>query len=109
MDTMKVAHRGLQALLARPLAETIRRRRTHRVSRGADVPARSLTYTSPNTPAPLTELEERPTHLPGSGESRTRASRFRYLASGSRRGSAPDRTDLLEAVVQRDQQVGEKA
>jgi hypothetical protein len=58
MDTMKFAHRGLQALLAQPLVEMIRRRRTHRVSRGAKVPARSTTYTSPDTPAPLTELEE---------------------------------------------------
>ena len=55
---MKAAHRGLDALLAQPLIETMWRRRTHRVSRGANVAAGSMTYTSPNLPTPLTELEE---------------------------------------------------
>ncbi|SDI57494.1 hypothetical protein [Nonomuraea jiangxiensis] len=49
---------GLADFLARPLMETIWRRRTHRVSRGADVPAGSMSYRSPHQPLPLTELEE---------------------------------------------------
>ncbi|AQZ65854.1 unnamed protein product [[Actinomadura] parvosata subsp. kistnae] len=49
---------GLEALLARPLLETIWKRRTHRVSRGASVPAGSMSYRSPHPPMPLTELEE---------------------------------------------------
>ncbi|GAA4990157.1 hypothetical protein HD597_007976 [Nonomuraea thailandensis] len=49
---------GLEALLSRPLMETIWKRRTHRVSRGAAVPAGSMSYRSPHPPMPLTELEE---------------------------------------------------
>jgi hypothetical protein len=50
---------GLDALLARPLVESIWRRRTHRVSRGVPLlKAGSMTYTSSQTPAPLSELEE---------------------------------------------------
>lgn len=49
---------SLQALLTRPLLESIWHRRTHRVSRGASVLAGSMSYRSPNSPVPLTELEE---------------------------------------------------
>ncbi|MEO3875452.1 hypothetical protein ABGB18_42280 [Nonomuraea sp. B12E4] len=49
---------GLADFLSRPLMETIWRRRTHRVSRGANVPAGSMSYRSPHQPLPLTELEE---------------------------------------------------
>ncbi|GGS49655.1 hypothetical protein GCM10010156_05430 [Planobispora rosea] len=49
---------GLKVLLARPLLESIWKRRTHRVSRGASVPAGSMSYRSPNPPMPLEELEE---------------------------------------------------
>ncbi|MEV0387586.1 hypothetical protein [Nonomuraea sp. NPDC050643] len=49
---------GLAELLSRPLLETIWKRRTHRVSRGASVPAGSMSYRSPHRPMPLTELEE---------------------------------------------------
>jgi hypothetical protein len=50
---------GLDALLARPLVESIWRRRTHRVSRGVPLlKAGSMTYTSNQTPLPLSELEE---------------------------------------------------
>jgi hypothetical protein len=49
---------GLRELLSRPLLETIWKRRTHRVSRGASVPAGSMSYDSPHPPMPLTELEE---------------------------------------------------
>jgi hypothetical protein len=50
---------GLEALLARPLVESIWRRRTHRVSRGVPLlKAGSMTYTSTQTPLPLSELEE---------------------------------------------------
>jgi len=52
------AHPGLDALLKRPLMETIWHRRTHRVSRGSEVSAGSMTYKSENKRAPLTELEE---------------------------------------------------
>jgi hypothetical protein len=51
-------HPGLSAFLARPLAETIWRRRTHRVSRGSNVSARSMSYKSSNARKALTELEE---------------------------------------------------
>ncbi|WP_223773731.1 hypothetical protein [Streptomyces sp. 135] len=51
-------HEGLADLFARPFLETLWRRRTHRVSRGATVPAGSMTYRSPHAPHPLTELEE---------------------------------------------------
>lgn len=53
-----LAHPGLADLFARPLLETVWRRRTHRVSRGADVPAGSMTYGSTHDPRPLSELEE---------------------------------------------------
>ncbi|MFF4040286.1 hypothetical protein [Streptomyces sp. NPDC001816] len=56
--TVSTRHRGLEALLARPLLETIWRRRTHRVSRGAAVPAGSMSYRSSDAPLPLGELEE---------------------------------------------------
>jgi hypothetical protein len=50
---------GLEALLARPLVESIWRRRTHRVSRGVPLlKAGSMTYTSSEKPLPLSELEE---------------------------------------------------
>ncbi|MEU7040932.1 hypothetical protein AB0A77_07715 [Streptomyces varsoviensis] len=52
------AHEGLADLLGRPLLETVWRRRTHRVSRGASVSAGSMTYHSPHAPEPLGELEE---------------------------------------------------
>lgn len=51
-------HAGLSALLGRPLVETIWRRRTHRVSRGSDVSAGSMSYKSANPRTPLSELEE---------------------------------------------------
>ena len=49
---------GLDALKARPLIETIWRRRTHRVSRGSDVAAGTMSYKSPHPRAPLSPLEE---------------------------------------------------
>lgn len=50
---------GLDALLARPLFETIWRRRTHRISRGIGVvKAGPMTYQSNDKPLPLSELEE---------------------------------------------------
>lgn len=51
-------HLGLSALLSRPLIDTIFRRRTHRVSRGASVTAGSMSYISGNRPQPLSQLEE---------------------------------------------------
>lgn len=51
-------HPGLEDLLARPLLGTVFGRRTHRVSRGASVPAGSMSYSSPHGPRPLDELEE---------------------------------------------------
>jgi hypothetical protein len=54
----KVMPRGLEALLAQPLLETIWRRRTHRISRGASVSAGSMSYRSPHPPMSLAELEE---------------------------------------------------
>ena len=57
-DSREDAHPGLEALLKRPLMETIWHRRTHRVSRGSDVSAGTMTYKSENKHAPLTELEE---------------------------------------------------
>ncbi|MCW7943447.1 hypothetical protein AAW14_15665 [Streptomyces hygroscopicus] len=50
--------RGLKDLFTRPLLETVWHRRTHRVSRGASVPAGSMSYRSPHPPLPLSELEE---------------------------------------------------
>ncbi|MER6122471.1 hypothetical protein ABT173_07200 [Streptomyces sp. NPDC001795] len=49
---------GLTDLFTRPLLETVWHRRTHRVSRGASVPAGSMSYSSPHPPLPLSELEE---------------------------------------------------
>ncbi|MGW5863908.1 hypothetical protein ACWFRJ_17285 [Streptomyces sp. NPDC055239] len=51
-------HPGLADLLVRPLLETVWRRRTHRVSRGVNVPAGSMSYVSKDAPQPLTDLEE---------------------------------------------------
>src|SRR5262245_51384928 len=51
-------HQGLSALLSRPLLDTMFRRRTHRVSRGARVVAGSMSYTPDNPPQPLSPLEE---------------------------------------------------
>jgi hypothetical protein len=53
-----VSHPGLKALLGRPLLQTIWQRRTHRVSRGSDVLAGSMSYESANPRAPLGSLEE---------------------------------------------------
>jgi nitroreductase len=51
--------KGLDALLARPLLETIWHRRTHRVSRGiSELKAGSMSYQSTQKPVPLSELEE---------------------------------------------------
>ncbi|GLX00251.1 hypothetical protein [Microtetraspora sp. NBRC 16547] len=54
----EVKQQGLADLLSRPLLETIWKRRTHRISRGASVPAGSMSYRSPHRPMPLEELEE---------------------------------------------------
>ena len=51
-------HKGLEALLSRPLVETMWRRRTHRVSRGSNVSAGSMSYESGNAREPLSDLEE---------------------------------------------------
>jgi len=51
-------HPGLEALLQRPLLESIWRRRTHRVSQGSSLLAGSMSYQSTNPRAPLGELEE---------------------------------------------------
>ena len=51
-------HAGLDALLDRPLIETIWRRRTHRVSQGSSVLAGSMSYQSTEPREPLSELEE---------------------------------------------------
>ena len=52
------SHQGLRALLQRSLLKTMWERRTHRVSRGSDLDARSMSYRSPNARQPLSELEE---------------------------------------------------
>ena len=49
---------GLDALLDRPLIETIWQRRTHRVSQGSSVLAGSMSYQSKHPHEPLSELEE---------------------------------------------------
>ncbi len=71
---------GHDAPLARPVVESIWRRRTHRVSRGvAILKVGSMTYTSNQKPLPLNELEgavliagltmpDRPFQDPTSGE-----------------------------------------
>ncbi|WP_328622540.1 hypothetical protein [Streptomyces sp. NBC_00354] len=51
-------HTGLDALMNRPLITSIWRRRTHRVSRGSSVEAGSMSWSSTEARAPLTELEE---------------------------------------------------
>jgi hypothetical protein len=51
-------HKGLEAFLREPLAETLFTRRTRRVSRGSTVTAGSMTYVSESPREPLTELEE---------------------------------------------------
>src|SRR3981189_895212 len=56
--TTNEATRGLATLKARSLIETIWRRRTHRVSRGSDVAAGTMSYKSPHPRAPLSPLEE---------------------------------------------------
>jgi hypothetical protein len=60
MTDRMTAHRpaGLDALLDRSLLTSIWRRRTHRVSRGSSVRAGSMSWTSTEPRAPLTELEE---------------------------------------------------
>lgn len=54
----KVMRQGLEALMSQPLLETIWKRRTHRVSRGASVPAGTMSHRSMHPPQPLEELEE---------------------------------------------------
>jgi hypothetical protein len=54
----QAGHAGLGALLDQPLLGSIWRRRTHRVSRGSSIDAGSMSWTSPEQRAPLTELEE---------------------------------------------------
>jgi hypothetical protein len=49
---------GLDALAERPLLSSIWRRRTHRVSRGSSIDAGSMSWTSTEPRAPLTDLEE---------------------------------------------------
>ena len=51
--TTNEATRGLDALKARSMIETIWTRRTHRVSRGSDVAAGPMSYKSPHPRAPL--------------------------------------------------------
>lgn len=51
-------HPGLEAFSRRPLVDALWRRRTHRVSRGSSLEAGSMSYTSTEPRAPLTELEE---------------------------------------------------
>lgn len=59
MNKQADIHKGLADLLARPLLETIWRRRTHRVPRGVEeVAAGSMTYRSGQEPKPLSDLEE---------------------------------------------------
>ena len=54
----ETGHAGLDALLRRPLLETIWRRRTHRVSQGSSVLAGTMSYQSQELREPLSELEE---------------------------------------------------
>lgn len=53
-----MVHPGLDAVLNRPLLETIWRRRTHRVSQGSSLMAGPMSYESTNPREPLSELEE---------------------------------------------------
>jgi hypothetical protein len=56
--TASTGNRGLDALFARPLIETIWQRRTHRVSQGSSVLAGTMSYRSDKPREPLSELEE---------------------------------------------------
>jgi hypothetical protein len=56
--TTATGHAGLDALLGKPLIETIWERRTHRVSQGSSVLAGSMSYESKHPHEPLSELEE---------------------------------------------------
>lgn len=58
MAEKKHQHGGFEAFLARPLFDTMVRRRTHRVPRGARVEAGSMSYEPGNPPQPLSALEE---------------------------------------------------
>lgn len=58
MNDQDHAHSGLDAFLGESLARVLWSRRTHRVPRGYDVPAGSMSHTSANEPAPLSKLEE---------------------------------------------------
>lgn len=55
-ETRTESHAGLDALS--PILQTVFRRRTHRVSRGASVSSGSMSYESSGPPVPLSELEE---------------------------------------------------
>ena len=55
---MPPSHKGLQALFTYPLMSAIFDRRTRRVARGTSIVSGPISYTSTNTPAPLTPLEE---------------------------------------------------
>lgn len=58
VDTI-LQQESFEALLSRPLFETIWQRRTHRISRGVPlIKAGSMTYQSNQKPFPLDELEE---------------------------------------------------
>ena len=50
--------RGLADLLQYPLLSALTDRRTRRICQGTSLNAGALSYTSPNSPAPLTALEE---------------------------------------------------
>jgi hypothetical protein len=52
------ATHGLAALRTRSLIDTMWQRRTHRVSRGSDVAAGTMSYKSANARAPLSAIEE---------------------------------------------------
>jgi hypothetical protein len=54
----RLGHAGLDALAGLPLLSSIWRRRTHRVSRGTSIDAGSMSWTSSEPRAPLTDLEE---------------------------------------------------
>jgi hypothetical protein len=57
-EVPSTGHPGLDALLGRPLVETIWRRRTHRVSQGSSVLAGTMSYQSSEPREALSELEE---------------------------------------------------
>ena len=56
MSDQMQGHAGLDALLERPLLGAIWGRRTHRVSRGSSIEAGSMSWTSDEPRAPLTNL-----------------------------------------------------